>query len=400
MPKSPTWPPPAFQLLAKPSGAACNLDCRYCFFLAKEHLYPGSRFRMPPDVLEAYVREYLASQSAPEVIFVWQGGEPTLLGLDFYREALRLQARYRRPGVRVSNSFQTNGILLDDAWGAFLQENHFLVGLSLDGPRALHDAFRVDKGGAPTFDRVWRAVEVLKRYAVEFNILTTLNAANVEFPLEVYRFLRDEVGAPFIQFIPIVERVTPSQDGALVSPASVTAAQFGRFLINVFDEWARRDVGRVFVQAFDVALAKWLGLPGGLCVHEETCGAALVVEHTGDVYSCDHYVEPHYRLGNLTRTPLRQIVGAGKQKRFGDAKRANLPRCCRKCDVRFACHGGCPKERFIHTPEGEAGLNYLCAGYLEFFRHIDPAMRFMAEELRAGRPAANLMGRLAAGSLE
>jgi uncharacterized protein len=392
-----TDPPVAFHVMLKPRGALCNLNCQYCYFLSKEMLYPSSRFRMADELLEEYTRQYVAAQRVPEVTFAWQGGEPTLMGLDFFRRAVDYQRKYCPPGMRMQNALQTNGTLLDDEWCAFLHENNFLIGLSLDGPRELHDAYRVDKGGNPTFDRVMAAAQRMQQHHVEFNILTTVHAANAGHPLEVYRFLRDEVGTQFIQFIPIVERDndTGFQEGERVTNRSVTGEQYGAFLIAVFDEWVRHDVGRVYVQIFDVALAAWLGQRPGLCIFEETCGHALAMEHNGDVYSCDHFVEPRHKLGNLADIPLLDMVGSEQQQRFGQAKRDTLPRYCRECEVRFVCNGGCPKNRVLHTPEGEPGLNYLCAGYRAFFNHIDAPMKFMAAELRAQRPPANIMRHMA-----
>jgi uncharacterized protein len=380
--------------MTKPRGALCNLDCKYCYFLSKEKLYPDSDFRMSDNLLEAYTRQYIEAQRVPEITFAWQGGEPTLMGLDFYKQAVRYQQQYKRPGMRIQNAVQTNAVLLDDAWCAFFRENDFLVGVSLDGPRELHDAYRVDKGGSPTFERVMGGVRLLQKHRVEFNILTTIHAANANQPLDVYRFLRDEVETQFIQFIPIVERQneTGFQEGSDVTERSVTAEQYGAFMIAVYEEWVRRDVGRVFVQLFDVALAMWSGDRAGLCVFEETCGAALGLEHNGDVYSCDHFVEPKHFVGNLLDIPLSEIVVSPQQAQFGMAKRDTLPQYCRDCDVRFVCNGGCPKDRFITTPQGEPGLNYLCAGYKAFFHHIDETMRFMANELAQRRPPANVMG--------
>ncbi len=391
--------PAAFHVMLKPRGAICNLNCAYCYFLSKELMYPGSRFRMAHDLLEAYTKQYIEAQRVPEVTFAWQGGEPTLMGLDFFKLAIALQQKYRKPGMRIYNALQTNGTLLDDAWCEFFHAHQFLIGLSVDGPRDLHDANRVDKGGRPTFDRVMAGLALLKRHSVEFNILTTVHAANAPHPLRVYRFLRDEAGAQFIQFIPIVERRASDdaqaqlyvQAGDQVTARSVTGRQWGEFLIGVFDEWVRRDVGRVYVQHFDVALAAWAGERAGLCVHEETCGTALALEHNGDLFACDHFVEPAYRLGNIIEIPMIELVASERQRAFGLAKRDTLPRYCRECAVRFVCNGGCPKDRFIATPDGEPGLNYLCAGYKAFFTHIDAPMRFMAAELKARRAPANVM---------
>ncbi|RME76599.1 MAG: anaerobic sulfatase maturase, partial [Chloroflexi bacterium] len=311
--------------------------------------------------------------------------------------AVALQKKYRKPGMQIHNALQTNGVTLTSDWCRFFRQHNFLVGLSLDGPRALHDAYRVDKAGRPTFDRVMDGLALLKKHRVEFNILTTVHAANAGHPLEVYRFLRDEAGARFIQFIPIVERdnTTGYQEGHRVTDRSVTGQQYGDFLIAVFEEWVRRDVGRVFVQIFDVALAAWLGRPPGLCIFEPTCGQALALEHNGDLFSCDHFVEPAHRLGNLRETPLLEMVGSEKQRQFGQAKQTTLPRYCRRCPVRFVCNGGCPKNRLLSTPDGEPGLNYLCAGYKRFFTHIAPAMEFMANEIRHQRAPANIMAHLA-----
>ncbi|MGV8175996.1 MAG: anaerobic sulfatase maturase [Methanothrix sp.] len=384
---------PGFHLLAKPTGAACNLGCKYCFFLSKKNLYPGSNFKMSDELLETYIRQYIESQKIPQATIAWQGGEPTLMGLDFFRRSIEYQRKYKRPEMTIQNTMQTNGTLLDEEWCEFFRKNNFLIGLSLDGPRALHDAYRVDKIGKPTFDRVMNAARLLRHYKVDFNILTTVHAANANYPLDVYRFLRDEVKANFIQFIPIVERDnnTGFQEGDTVKDRSVKAKQYGQFLISIFDEWVRRDVGRVFVQIFDVALAAWMGLPPGICAFSEVCGSAIALEHNGDMYSCDHFVEPKYFLGNIEETDMAQLAVSRKQQKFGQDKLDALPEYCRKCEVRFACNGECPKNRFIKTPDGEQGLNYLCEGYKMFFGHIDGPMRFMAHEIRQGRAPANIM---------
>jgi len=393
----PPQAPPAFHVLVKPTGAACNLDCAYCFFLDKEALYPNSKFRMSDELLETYIRQLIESHKTNEVALAWQGGEPTLMGLDFYRRAVALAEKYRQPGMEIKHSMQTNGTLLDDDWCTFFKENNFLIGISLDGPRALHDIYRRDKGGGPTFDRVMRGLRCLQKHGVDFNVLVAVNRVNADFPLDVYRFLRDEAGVDWIQFIPIVERVnadgrTLYQQGTTVSDRSVRPRQFGRFLSAVFDEWVFHDVGRVFVQTFEAALANWLQLPSsGVCLFDETCGNALALEHNGDLYACDHYVEPDYRLGNIREQHLLEMVASPQQRQFGANKRDLLPRYCRECDVRFACHGGCPKNRFINTPDGEPGLNYLCTGYKDFFHHIAFAMRIMAYLLRSGQGVPNIM---------
>ena len=387
----------SFHVLTKPTGAICNLDCKYCFFLSKEELYPNSKFRMTDEVLERYIRQQCESQAAlPQVTISWQGGEPTLMGLDFFRRSVELAAKYRRPAQSVQYTIQTNGTLLDAEWCAFFREHRVLVGLSIDGPREQHDAYRVDKGGHPTFDKVMQAARLMQQHQVDFNVLCTVHAKNADHSLEVYRFFRDDLGTRHIQLIPIVERVnsdgrTRFQEGGTVTDRSVTAEQWGRFLTTIFDEWVRRDVGTVFVQMFDAALASWVGAPPALCIFSETCGDAVALEHTGDLYSCDHFVEPKHLLGNIAETPLAELVASPQQRAFGAAKRDTLPRYCRECPVRFACHGECPKNRFILTPDGEPGLNYLCAGYKGFFTHIDKPMRIMADLLRRGHYADEVM---------
>jgi uncharacterized protein len=385
--------PPAFHVLAKPTGAICNLECRYCFFLAKENLYPGSRFRMPDRLLKTHIRMLIEAHRGPEVTVAWQGGEPTLMGLDFFRRSIQYQQKYSRPGLRITNTIQTNGTLINDAWAAFFKENAFLVGVSIDGPRELHDCYRVDRGGAPTFDKVMRGLDHLRNYGVEWNALTAIHQANADHPLQVYRFLRDECEAEFIQFIPIVERRNEAgvPYGRTVTGRSVGAEQYGRFMIAVFEEWLRRDVGRVHVQMFDVALANWVGVPPGLCVFSPTCGTAMAMEHNGDVYSCDHFVEPQFKIGNITEQDLGEIVTAEQQLRFGRDKLDKLPQYCRDCPVRFACHGACPKDRFVAAPDGEPGLNYLCAGYKMFFKRVDGPMCAMAGLLLQNRAPAEIM---------
>ncbi len=398
----------AFHVLAKPIGPICNLDCKYCFYLEKEVLYPqAGKWAMPEDVLESYIRQYIEAHDTPVVNFAWQGGEPTLLGVEYFRKVVELEQRYAN-GKRIENALQTNGVLLNQAWAEFLHENRFLVGISIDGPQELHDAYRVDKGGQPTFDRVLRGINVLQQYKVDFNTLTTVHRGNADHPLKVYRFLK-ECGSGFLQFIPIVERaaqqttaaglslVSPDFAGtARVTPWSVEPRQFGRFLCAIFDEWVREDVGRIFVQLFDICLEMWLGMEASLCIFRRTCGQSLAIEHCGDVYSCDHFVYPENRLGNIMEAGLKQLVASDQQREFGEEKASTLPRYCRECDVRFACNGECPKHRFAATPDGEPGLNYLCAGYKMFFHHVDPYMRFMAAELTANRAPANVMPWIAA----
>ena len=413
----PAGAPPAFHLLAKPTGAICNLDCTYCFFLSKEMLYPGSRFRMADDLLELYLRQLIEAHArSPEVVVAWQGGEPTMMGLDFFERSVEIARSLVEPGQHLLYTIQTNGTLIDDAWAAFFKEHGFLVGLSIDGPRQIHDAYRVDKGGKGSFDRVMAGLEVLRRHDVDWNALTTIHVANEDRGRQVYRFLRDDCGARFMQFIPIVERATPEtlsaanagwgehvedrplyvQAGNLVTGRSVTPEGYGRFLIDVFEDWVRRDIGEVYIQMFDVALANWVGEPPGLCIHSETCGLALALEHTGDLYSCDHFVEPAYKLGNIRETRMIDLVVLPQQRAFGQAKRDSLPRYCLECDVRFACHGGCPKDRFTTTPDGEPGLHYLCPSYKAFFRHIEPTMRAMCDLLAADRAPVEVMDRVRA----
>ena len=396
--------PQAFHIMAKPTGSACNLNCDYCFFLKKEKLYPGSSFRMSDEVHEAYIRQLLDGHRVPQVTVAWQGGEPTLMGLDFFRRSVELQKKYAKPGTRIENTFQTNGILIDDAWCRFFHENNFLIGLSMDGPRELHDFYRKDRGGHGTFERVLKATRLLQLYGVEFNILCTVNSKNANHPLDVYRFFRDNLRAHYIQFIPIVEgdNDNPSSpplnlrggEGG-VTDRSVEPEQFGRFLIDIFDEWVRRDVGETFVLNFDGALAGWLGMAGTVCIFGPTCGLGMALEHNGDLYACDHFVDPDYYLGNILKTPMIDLVASEKQRKFGQNKKDSLPRYCRECDVLHICNGECPKNRFFKTPDGEPGLNYFCAGYKAFFKHADKPMRVMADLLRRNRPASEVIDILA-----
>ena len=405
-----TQVPGYFHVLAKPTGAVCNLDCKYCFFLSKQALYPDSDFRMADDLLELYIRQLLESQPT-QVTIAWQGGEPTLMDLDFFRRSMELVEKYSKPGQRVEHTIQTNGTRLDDEWCAFFKQHNFLVGLSVDGPRELHDKYRVDKGGRGTFDQVMRGWSSLKKHGVECNILCTVHAGNVEHAVEVYRFFRDDLGARFMQFIPIVERGNADlipvanlgwgargtdprplylQSGNRVTDRSVEPKQLGRFLIDIFDEWVRRDVGRVYVQLFDTTLGAHVG-QYSLCVFSPTCGDAVALEHTGDLYSCDHFVEPDFKLGNIRETHMADLVASARQRKFGTDKQTALPKYCRDCDVLYACNGGCPKDRFISTPDGEPGLNYLCAGYKKFFQYVEKPMRLMANLLEAKRAPAEIM---------
>jgi uncharacterized protein len=398
-----------FHLMAKPGGSICNLGCRYCYYLEKENFYPaGRRPDMDDATLEAFIRSYIEAQPGGEVHFAWQGGEPTLRGLDFFRRAVALQQRHAGGRV-IHNALQTNGVLIDADWAAFLADHDFLVGISIDGPAALHDALRVSAGGQPTHARVLSGLEHLQSSGVRVNILTTINARNAAHGPAVYGHLLG-LGARHIQFIPIVERRPdararrdgldfagpPPLDGTAnespaVSPHSVQPLAFGRFLTAIFDQWVRRDVGTVFVNYFDNALAAWSGVEPAMCVFRETCGDALVIEHDGTIYSCDHFVYPEYALGNIQRDPLAALVDSPRQRAFGAAKSATLPDYCRRCDVRFACNGECPKHRFARTPDGAPGLNYLCPGLKHFFHHVDPYMRMMAELLRRRQPPAAIM---------
>lgn len=400
-----------YHLLAKPAGAACNLGCQYCFFLSKENLYQGDSYLMHDELLETYIKQLLDSSPGPQVDIAWQGGEPMLRGLDFYKRSVALANQYRKPHQQILHTIQTNGTLIDDAWAAFFKQNNYLVGLSVDGPRAMHDVYRVSKKGEGSFDDVIRGWHCLREHQVDVNILCTINASNADHPLEVYRFFRDELKAEYIQLIPIVERATVDtitfanrgwgglkgsdrplykQEGSLVTERTVTAEQFGKFLIGIFDEWVQRDVGKIFVTTFDVALGSWMGQHNS-CVVSPTCGNALVLEHNGDVYSCDHFVEPDYKLGNIKETTLQTLVNSEQQQRFGQNKYDTLPKYCKECPVLFACYGECPRNRFIKTPDGEDGLNYLCAGYKAFFTHIDAPMKTMGNLIRHGRYADEIM---------
>ena len=387
----------AFHVMAKPTGAQCNLECDYCFFLKKDQLYPDSDFRMSDETMEAYIRQTIEGHHVPEVTIAWQGGEPTLMGLDFFRRAVEVEKKYMKPGMRIENTLQTNGVLIDEEWCKFFHENNFLIGLSLDGPRHLHDAYRHDKGGKSVFDKVIRAARLLQKHDVEFNILCTVNAKNSQNPLEVYRFFRDELEARYLQFIPIVERdnETGNQEGTQVTDRTVDPEQYGKFLIDIFDEWVRRDVGFMFVQFFDGVLASYVRGHSTLCILTPTCGEGVALEHNGDLYSCDHFVEPKYILGNIGQETIPELVSSEKQRSFGQAKSETLPNYCRECEFLFTCHGECPKNRVLTTPDGEPGLNWLCKGLKAFFAHVDRPMKIMADLLRRGQYADNIMKILA-----
>ncbi len=392
------WSPPAVHVLSKPTGAICNLGCSYCFFLDKELLYEGDRFRMSDELAETYIRSLVEAHETSQVTVAWQGGEPTLMGLDFYRRVMDLEEKYRRPGMTYLNTMQTNGTLLTDEWCEFLAEHDYLIGISIDGPRELHDTYRVTKKGEGTFDKVMRGLRLLQKHGVDYNILTTVNRTNADYPLEVYRFLRDEAGTDWMQFIPVVERVDEHGNpadlrGSHASERSVQPEQFGTFLITIFDEWVSHDVGSVFVQTFEATARNFAGMQGrsGMCVFNETCGTGLALEHNGDLFSCDHFVDPEFLIGNIAEHDMADLVAGRQQYEFGQDKLTGLPQYCLDCDVRFACHGECPKNRFTLTPDGEPGLNYLCAGFKAFFHHVDVPMRIMIDLMGNNRPASDVM---------
>ncbi|WP_319529848.1 anaerobic sulfatase maturase [uncultured Cohaesibacter sp.] len=395
-----------FQVMAKPIGPRCNLDCTYCYYLEKERLYEGTkRFDMSETVLETYIRDYIDSQASlpePEIWFNWQGGEPTILGLSYFRQIVELQKRYQPSGKTIRNAMQTNGTLITDEWARFLKQEDFLVGISIDGSEEINDQYRVDRAGRPSFKAVMVGLEHLKAHGVSFNVLTVVHRDNAQKPLEVYRFLRD-IGAEYIQFIPIVERSADGktlaaapqidEDGVEyhVTPWSVLPRTYGTFLSTIFDEWVSKDVGKIFVQFFDLQLGLWMGAPASLCWFAETCGQGLAVEHNGDLYACDHYVYPEYRLGNITETFIAELANSEQQISFGEDKRDSLPRQCRECDVRFACNGGCPKHRFLTTADGEPGLNYYCRSIKHFAKHAGPTLEIMRSLVQSGRPASDIM---------
>lgn len=395
--------PNAFHVMLKPVGPACNLDCTYCYYLEKKHLFPEkTNYRLDEELLVKFIQDYIAAQNVPIVTFTWQGGEPTMLGVEYFRKALVLQKKYAG-SKKIENTLQTNGLLLTDEFCRFFSENNFLIGISIDGPEGLHDRYRLDKQGRPTWNKVMQGIELLKKHRVEFNTLSVVNRHNAEYPLEVYRFLK-KIGSGFMQFIPVVERRAENgneqslnlvhndfEGRAEVTEWSVQPGQYGRFMKAIFNEWVRNDVGRHYVQLFDVALANWVGVMPGLCVFSEKCGTAAVMEHDGHLYACDHYVYEDHLLGNIRGQTIAQMMSSTRQSLFGQSKKSKLPDYCRNCDVRFACHGACPKHRFTKTPSGEKGLNYLCADYKDFFGHVKPYMEYMAKELKAQRPPANVM---------
>ena len=400
-------PQQAFELMAKPAGPRCNLHCRYCFYLEKMSFFPESDFLMSDKVLEAYTRKYIASQPGPSVVFAWQGGEPTLLGIDFFHRALDFQKKYGM-GKEISNTLQTNGTLLDESWCDFLSKNNFLVGLSMDGPETVHDVYRLDRAGGSTHVTVLRSLRMMQKYGVEVNVLATVNIESSRRPLDVYRFFREQ-GVQFIQFIPIVEReadseaerlglslagppsLTQEEKAAAVMPRSVTPRDYGEFLRRIFEEWVRNDVGSIFVMNFEWALGAWADMPAGVCYLSPRCGLNLIIEHNGDIFSCDHFVYPAYRLGNILTDDLGEMVLSKTQIAFGASKETGLPGYCRECDVLFACRGGCPKHRFAKSPDGEPGLNYLCPGFKRFYHHVDPYMKHMVKLIRNGIPVKKIM---------
>ncbi len=398
-----------FQVMVKPSGASCNLSCTYCFYMEKANLYGGSdHFRMPPEVLESFIRQSIECQDTPEYQFAWQGGEPTLLGVDYFKSVVSLQKKYA-DGKKVTNTIQTNGTLLTDEWCRFFKEHDFLVGMSIDGPREIHDSYRIKGNGQPTFDAVMSGLELLREHNVSFNTLTVVNDKNSRHPLEVYRFLKG-IGDGHMQFIPAVERLhddaaeslgldfsIPPFNGDLtksarLTPWSVNPERMANFYISVFDEWVRNDVGQVFVQFFEVALSNWLGAGAGLCQFSPKCGMAGALEHNGDLYSCDHYVYPEHKLGNIMETPLVELMHSEVQQKFGSAKFDSLPECCQECEVRTACHGDCPKHRFVKTSDGGPGLSYLCKAYKKIFTHMAPSLSILADLVLTGRTAPEIMG--------
>lgn len=383
-------PKRAIHVMTKPIGPICNLDCEYCYYLSKEALFPGTKcFKMSAELLDEYVRQYIDANPGPDVHFAWQGGEPTLMGIDFFEAVVDLQRKYLPKGWTCTNALQTNGTLLSDEWCQFFRKSGFLIGISIDGPAHLHDVYRVDKGQKPTHDRVIRGLKLLQRYEIEHNVLCVVNNVNAEHPIEVYRYFK-ELGVEWLQFIPIVEHL----GGEEVSTRSVGAKQWGEFLVAIFDEWVRHDVGNVFIQTFEEMIRNEARLPGGLCVFQETCGDAFAMEHNGDLFSCDHFVLPEFKLGNIQHTSISELATLPQQIAFGEAKRDMLPECCRQCDVKHLCYGECPKNRFITAPDGESGLNYLCAGYRHFFNHVTPYTRRILQLFEERKPATVLMDEL------
>lgn len=394
-----------FYTMAKPVGSTCNLDCTYCYYLEKSKLYPEkSSTLMSDEILHAYIKSYIEAQMSTEVMFTWHGGEALLRGLDFYKQAIKYQKFYaHKHNIRIANSLQTNGILLNDKWCEFFRENNFLIGISIDGPLELHDFYRKSRSGKPSMALVYKGLKLLQKHGVEYNILAVVNNLNSQYPLEVYEFFKQS-GARYIQFTPIVERaikkaapdqlkLTPpeTQENVEVTKWSVDPIAYGKFLCAIFDEWVKKDVGTYYVINFDAMLANWMRVPPPICVFAETCGHALAMEHNGDVFACDHYVFPEFKRGNIKSKTLYEMAYSPEQMKFGKDKKDKLPKQCRECTYLFACHGECPKNRIATTKNGEPGLNYLCNGFKLFYKHIEPYMEFMAEELRQKRPPANVM---------
>ena len=388
-------------VMLKPAGAHCNLACKYCYYLEKNNLYQNShRHLMSDEMLEQFTREYIEAQTMPQVLFTWHGGEPLMRSIDFYKKALALQKKYAH-GKQIDNAIQTNGTLLTDEWCEFFAKNHWLVGISIDGPQEYHDHYRMTPAGKPSWEKVMQGISLLKKHRVEWNAMAVVNAYNAEHPLEFYHFFRDN-GCQYLQFTPIVERLTKHEDGRTLASladdreipladASVTPQQWGNFLCTIFDDWVRHDVGKTFVEIFDCTLANWMGVLPGICAYSKECGHAGVMEHNGDVYSCDHFVFPEYKLGNIREQSLIDMLYGEKQQAFSRLKHTSLPRQCKECDMEFACHGECPKNRFEKDKYGEPGLNYLCQGYYQYYTHVSPYMDFMKRELLAQRPPANIM---------
>ena len=388
-------------VMLKPAGAHCNLACKYCYYLEKNKLYPtAQRHQMSDEMLEQFTREYIEAQTMNQVLFTWHGGEPLLRSIDFYRKALSLQQKYAG-GRCIDNVIQTNGTLLTDEWCEFFAQNHWLVGISIDGPQPYHDHYRLTAAGKPSWQKVMQGIKLLKKHGVEWNAMAVVNAYNVNHPLEFYRFFKEN-GCQFLQFTPIVERQTRHEDGRTLasladkneiplSEASVAPEQWGYFLCAIFDEWVRKDVGKIFVEIFDCTLANWMGISPGICAYSKECGHAGVMEHNGDVYSCDHFVFPEYKLGNIRDHSLIDMLYGEQQQEFSRLKHSSLPRQCKECDMEFACHGECPKNRFMKDKYGDSGLNYLCPGYYHYYQHVAPYMDYMKQELKSQRPPSNIM---------
>ena len=388
-------------VMLKPAGAHCNLACKYCYYLEKNKLYPtAQRHLMSDEMLEQFTREYIEAQTMNQVLFTWHGGEPLLRSIDFYRKALSLQQKYAG-GRRIDNVIQTNGTLLTDEWCEFFAQNHRLVGISIDGPQPDHDHYRLTAAGKPSWKKVMQGIKLLKKHRVEWNAMAVVNAYNANHPLEFYRFFKEN-GCQFLQFTPIVERLTRHEDGRTLanladkdeislSEASVAPEQWGYFLCAIFDEWVRKDVGKIFVEIFDCTLANWMAISPGICAYSKECGHAGVMEHNGDVYSCDHFVFPEYKLGNIRDHSLIDMLYGEQQQEFSRLKHSSLPRQCKECDMEFACHGECPKNRFMKDKYGDSGLNYLCPGYYHYYQHVAPYMDYMKQELMSQRPPSNIM---------